>query len=709
MKFNVYLIYSIAIILNSLILTNSAYLFGSDLQFNIPEKFKADFLSEADFEHFLKNLIQKLKLRIVEKLFQSFKLRNTIKQKNLNKNLTSNTKTFTAFDKINHISINFDDYVRRIKASSDKSFEKMILPINNINNTYGHWKGIVSANFNESKKINYLKNEKEAHIIKNQIRNEHYTNITIKKIENESNCEILKYQTKLNENISVIYPNASIYDNVSVFDDKKGPRANKKYKESLNNENNSLNYYNSNPRREQEENNRDEKMLNKKDVSLTKIFRDNSKTALIINKSIDIDTFNEIDKNYSYNYFYENLFFFNSNKSFIDFSNVFFKSDKNFQMKIFGKKLIDYFSSDNLDINDNFLDSFYKYYLNMKIDKKAIEDLRYSKLKQEMDFFALLEREKNSVSSKRNLKNLRKIGSNNTLSNSEYNGSSISNQTQNNSKKVNSKFNLSFTNDSLINEIKSSLNRKSNSDEKKNKPSLSFSSPSIIKRSIKIFIDIQNECDVLFEDKIYYEGDNFTNYFVDHIIMNRKSNFIEPRDVKADKASIKYFVFNRKLNMFTLDIDKDPYQNFSINYDYLVSGMISALSNDAFINSKPDKNSNLFTWKVYNENSQNKNVNLEVEVHFGLGPDYDYNEIKFNHHFVKKDKIFQNKNLTYFSWNGDLLPYEIMTINSFFPIIFKSCEMEKLSISLVILGSLFVILIIISVYLMIVNIIKDFY
>jgi hypothetical protein len=114
-------------------------------------------------------------------------------------------------------------------------------------------------------------------------------------------------------------------------------------------------------------------------------------------------------------------------------------------------------------------------------------------------------------------------------------------------------------------------------------------------------------------------------------------------------------------------------------------------------------------WKIYNENTDNKKLELELEFYFDLKHNYKYDSIKFNFDFNKNIKMIGEKNLTYFTWKGSLLPYEIMTINSVFPMIFNNCRRQNFSYFLLILGSLFIIFLILSIYLIIKNIINDFY
>lgn len=746
MKFNVFLCSFIAIIFNLIIQTNSAYLFSSDLQFNIPESFKANFTTEADFEQFLKDLIHKLKTRIAEKLYQSFNIRNKIKQNVIKINKTNGNIAADSLEKINDISHNFRDFVRRVKTFEYKSFEKMINNQLNKNNIITDPLGIANENGsgflnetnlknknlkiiqdknknnlnNKNNKEDKKSNPNETEIIKNS------TLIKESNVNSEdySECDFEEFDVDAKKNISdrnvvAFINNDNEYEDDYIDDESEKNDETQVYESFVNNNATDIHLDFNNKIKQRYNPNVTEKIYSK--ISANRNVLKNNNTKSIIKP---------VNQSFQNFYFFENEYYLNSDKSFYDFANVFFKSEKNFQLKIFGKKLIDFFSYDKLNLNDNLVNSFYKFYLNMKIDKKAVEDKKYSLVKKELDFFSLLEKEKNLNSS--SLSNSNKNLKNNLINKPLNNFNNINNETlflinstlkKNNfvkkQKQVANKLKLLSKNETLPNlhnlksQNKSLLtnqaNKKSERAESANSPSFQFSSAIANKRTIKIFIDSENECDVFFEDKVYYEADNFTNYFLDHIIINRKSNFIEPRGVKANNASIKYFVFNRKLNMFSIDVDKDAKQNFTIDYDYMASGLIGVMTNDIFMNPELEKNLNLLKWKVYNENTDNKKLNLEIQVFFGLGEDYDYDKIKFNHAFVKKLKNVKDKKLTYFSWSGDLLPYEVMTINSFFPMIFRNCGIEKLNIPLVILGSLFVILVIISVYLMIVNIIKDFY
>jgi len=744
MKFNVFLCSFIAIFFNLITLINSAYLFGSDLQFNIPETFKANFSSEADFEEFLKDLIHKLKTRIAEKLYQSFKIRKEIKLNITNKinNRNRVSKEAKALENINDVSHNFHDFVRKIKVFENQSFEKMtILAKSDMNHTNFNASGnaaaieIDSGFINERNKIKINKNKEVANKsttsnTKTDIINKNST-IAAKEKENEEDLDNFSEFDFKEFDIKAKRNNIS-QRSFNIFINKENEEEINEIEEEDDYFYEKQEYYGTEADEGFVNNNNTSKMNKIKHINNnfngTTIYKNRSKS-----KREEAFTNHDTTHNKNNFYFFENENFLNSNKSFFDFANIFFNSEKKFQNKIFGKKLIDFFSSDKLNISETLVNSFHKFYLNMQLDKKAVEDKKYSKLKKEIDFFSVLESEKNpSLSTSINInnknrnnnKNLKnnnnRINIDKNRANSYKNESLLSNS--NKIKFLDSNKTLSNlllkTNNTIESRFKvaklaadSKANRNHES-ESTGYPSFLFSSPAVDKRTIKIFIDSENECDIFFEDRVDYAADNFTNLFLDHLIMNRKSNFIEPRAIKPKNAEIKYFVFNRKLNMFTIDIEKNPMQNFSINYDYVASGLIDSKKMDtdkAFLDDDLVNDLNFFMWKVYNENTDNKKLNLEIQIYFSFGNDYDYDKIKFNHVFAKNENNLKDKNLTYFSWSGDLLPYEVMSINSFFPIIFRSCGVDKVNISLVILGSLFVILVILSVYLMLINIIKDFY
>jgi len=604
MKFNIILCSFIAILFNCILITNSTFLLSSDLHFNIPEVYRKNFSTEDDFEQFLKNLICKLKIRLTDKLLQSFQLRNNIK-KQLNKEDQFYQKEGFAIKNKNEFSCNFFEYVKIIKNLKSKSFEKMI------NKDY----------YKESMNIN-INNTSTIHASNNLKSKENFNNFSNK--ENESLAIKLN---KKNESNLVLKTNNKI---------------NKRY-------------YN----------------------------------QIIQNPEAFLKLKKEINET---NFFYDREDLIVSNKSFYDFSNIFFKTDKSFQTKIFGKRLVDFFNAENSTLNDDLLDAFIKFSENLKFDKEADQEIKISKFKKKLNYYSRLESGKNQDLNLSNLRSL-KISDTNKTGNLDY---SDKNNTHDDYSFLARGFNYS-------NEIE-------NKEATMKFPDLNYTYASPIKRIIKIYINQENECDVYFDDSVYYEANNYTKFFMDHIILNGKSKIIQPREVKASDAFIDYYIYNRKMNMFTLEVEKKTGKNFSINYDYTASGLISSFSNnDKYISQEENNEWNFLKWKIYNENFENKRLDIEIEVYLGLGNEFNYESIKFNYPFEKQIKNIGVTNLTYFSWKGSLLPYEVMKIETIFPLIFKNCGVESMSSYIIILGSLFIIYVIITLYLMIVNLIKDFY
>lgn len=856
MKFNRLFYWFIALIIYCTLLEiNSSFLFSSDLQFNIPEEFKENFKSEEDFGKFLKDVVHKIKIRISSKLLKSFQLRYQIKRaftpsmqmktidspnnltdKSLNYNIDSNNNTLQSRGNANEILDNFKDYVYRLfNLDNNQSFEKMIKNDFSINKYYEGIKFDSNSRLKRNKSLftSGLKNKKSIGINNNNIlinnithsmgiRSDDADNSSnsnkssenssisnkISEIRNLKNLPLAKNKKnntyKLNSSVTrqaetkeTIEKEKDNVENKSNSRDQnlKYPITEKnrqnKIKQNINNSSlgKSENYTLNNFMQEEEE---EDSFLNPQEKSNKK--ENNTKNiSSFIKDSKPAHVQQEQTEEENNNLFYENrVLLADQSKSFCDFTNLFFNSEKNFQIKIFGKSIIDYLYDAKrfAEFNEVFIHNFENFVNNIKVDKIAKQEKEYYNLKKQIDNYAAFDKPKPLTEQNFHIKtpklsanslNIEKreslnstyhfIGDNNIIS-------SIGNTSSGNFKKIHKIKNIlkskNQSSDDIINgdastrHIKNNNNSFSNNNsnlasqlnqlptiEAKTKrnfssneilPDIGFSpylllksnskraeasnqisrrekildeieEPSATKRLVKVYLDPENDCDVFFQDIVYYAQDNSSNYFIDHILMNRQCHLIEPRNVSPNQAKVKYFVFNRKLNMFTLKLEKQANANFSINYEYTASG---ALSSDSKLISLDKANStskgkkqasevNIFQWKLYNENTDNRKLDLEIEIFFQFGEKYDYDKVMFNHEFKKQQKNFADKNVTYYKWEGQLLPYEVMNLNSYFPLIFKDCNIHKLSLSLVMLGALFVILVVLSIYLIVVNIIKDFY
>merc|ERR1712151_1301246 len=75
---------------------------------------------------------------------------------------------------------------------------------------------------------------------------------------------------------------------------------------------------------------------------------------------------------------------------------------------------------------------------------------------------------------------------------------------------------------------------------------------------------------------------------------------------------------------------------------------------------------------------------------------FDFDEIKINEKF---EKFKDDKNMTFFRINKDILPLEVFTVKSTFPLIFKNCKANILSFSMIFFLGGFVVVVLLSIYL----------
>jgi len=237
----------------------------------------------------------------------------------------------------------------------------------------------------------------------------------------------------------------------------------------------------------------------------------------------------------------------------------------------------------------------------------------------------------------------------------------------------------------------------------------SFGDINSYKRVTKFYINLESKCNIFINDTIYYDKDDYTSNFIDHLILHNNFDSIEPRSIYSTDVLINYFIFNKKLNMFTVNFENEKHRNYSIVYEYFANNLIKLQQNkkDFYSNNNNEKNVNEFLWKFYNENTNSKNLSLEVEFYFTIDKYFMHENVEFNNKmFMYKTRI-ENKDTLVFKWSGTLMPYEVKVFESVFPMLFENCQMMTVNFTMILIGAFFVIFIVLILYLLFSSIAKD--
>jgi len=154
-----------------------------------------------------------------------------------------------------------------------------------------------------------------------------------------------------------------------------------------------------------------------------------------------------------------------------------------------------------------------------------------------------------------------------------------------------------------------------------------------------------------------------------------------------------------------LDKDEESFWNnfqnsylFDNNITSYLFGNLKKTKNKKLLEQNLKK-FNEFIWRVNNENSD-QNIYIELEFLFALGNNFDYNKIKFNFQTTRSSNTIYDKEFQIFSWKGVLLPYEVKNIKCAFPLAFESCGNRiYYDFSILMLLSLFIVIIVVIIYL----------
>ncbi len=237
----------------------------------------------------------------------------------------------------------------------------------------------------------------------------------------------------------------------------------------------------------------------------------------------------------------------------------------------------------------------------------------------------------------------------------------------------------------------------------------SFGDINSSKRVTKFYINLNSKCNIFINDTIFYDKDEYSDNFIDHLILRNNFDSIEPRSIYSNDVAINYFIFNKKLNMFTVNFENQKRNNYTIVYEYIANNLIKLQSNkkDFYNHNNNEKNVNEFLWKFYNENTNSKSLSLEVEFYFTIDKSFMNEIVEFNNKMVMYNTLIDNKDTLVFKWNGNLMPYEVKVFESVFPLIFENCQTMTVNFTMILIGAFFVIFIVLVLYLLFSSIAKD--
>jgi hypothetical protein len=240
-------------------------------------------------------------------------------------------------------------------------------------------------------------------------------------------------------------------------------------------------------------------------------------------------------------------------------------------------------------------------------------------------------------------------------------------------------------------------------------------------RVIKFYVSLKQECSLFINDTVYYENLNNVN-FVEHMILHNNAEAIDPKGVYSDDININFFLFNRKLNIFSVYFDPKkqmnnithnnvtlPLKNFSIEYDYDALNIIK--SNFVKENTNNIENStasyNSFIWKILNQNFLKSKENISIEIYFDLGKDFMHEDVEFSLNFTKSIIDDDKKNIVKYKWHGTIDPQEVIVLQAKFPLYFEHCGNLSINLVMIFVGAVFIIFLIGMLYIILSTVFSD--
>jgi hypothetical protein len=248
---------------------------------------------------------------------------------------------------------------------------------------------------------------------------------------------------------------------------------------------------------------------------------------------------------------------------------------------------------------------------------------------------------------------------------------------------------------------------------------------STLKRDLKFFISKTTRCNVQVTDTVLFRKETEIN-FIEHWILHNNVEDIDPKSVTSNDVNIRYYTFNRKMNAFTVyfnfDENHSDKKEFTIIFQYDAVNLIKSYNNfpegtdsDSFFIDAKDKierdkldnynyNYNTFLWKLYNKNFPSVRMEyITIEINFDMGRDFGkYNifsvDPKFNFKKIIQKNVFDEMTNVKYLWNGSVDSQEVLVMEIKFPLYFENCKYLNMNIIMVILGSIFIVFVILMLY-----------
>jgi hypothetical protein len=248
---------------------------------------------------------------------------------------------------------------------------------------------------------------------------------------------------------------------------------------------------------------------------------------------------------------------------------------------------------------------------------------------------------------------------------------------------------------------------------------------STLKRDLKFYISKTTKCNVQITDTVLFRKETEIN-FIEHWILHNNVEEIDPKGVTSNDVNIRYYTFNRKMNAFTVYFNYDENhlqkKEFSIVFQYDAVNLIKSINNvpdatdsDSYFIDAKDKvdigkldirnfNYNTFLWKLYNKNFPSIRMEyISIEINFDLGREFGkYNifsvDPKFNFKKIIDKNEFDEQSKVIYQWNGRVDSQEVLVMEIRIPLYFEKCKYLNMNLIMVILGSLFIVFVILMLY-----------
>lgn len=312
-----------------------------------------------------------------------------------------------------------------------------------------------------------------------------------------------------------------------------------------------------------------------------------------------------------------------SSKKFIDFTSVFLDSDEEFQSKFNEREILQYIR------NLNEINKRKKQDENQNNSNSLAEAHSTNAKKKKSKFFNF---EIDSINSKKNNSNEKENKTNLITKEEEANATEKLFEKKRKNK------------ESLSDQIKNLNLINVNYDIPESKAK---------RRKIKFFIDLENDCDIYINDTVHYENNKELN-MIDHLILHNDVENIDPRSINSENREINYFIFNRRLNMFSVNFENHmenqieselaaapgTEKDFEINYEYMANNLIKS---SQFILKAPINSTNYFTKN--NSSFDNNFNNINKRINFNLNNTDDNLDKNFNDDEESFWNNFQNSYL----------------------------------------------------------------